>query len=326
MSLPQIPVRDFRDGGLLAYAKAHVEEARHLMDTVLRGLGPVGRLGRSALPIADRVALRRLEAMQDPYRDEIVALRQIVGRPGPIAFSLSYEFGCTTRVFADGTLFRSLDWPFRGLGQLVEIVRLSGPAGAWTTATWPGVMGVLHGSAPGRFAIALNQAPERALRLGRAVSWVGSKRRFLRATGLPPPHLLRQVFETAPDYATAVDMLAETPVAAPVIYTLAGPGPGEACVIERTEIAHAVLTDAAAANHFASPVAGARRWRARGYDSHDRRAAALQAEAPPALDALTPPILNPLTRLAMEMSPAGRLCAVGYEGTRQVTAPGLADP
>ena len=187
-------------------------------------------------------------------------------------------------------------------------------------------MGVLHGSAPGRFAIALNQAPERALRLGRGASWLGSKRRFLRATGLPPPHLLRQVFETAPDYATACRMLAETPVAVPVIYTLAGPAAGEACVIERTETAHAVLPDAAAANHFASAVAGTRRWRARGYDSHERRAAALRADRAPMLDALTPPILNPLTRLAMEMSPVGRLSAVGYEGARQVTAPGTAGP
>ncbi len=51
---------------------------------------------------------------------------------------------------------------------------------------------------------------------------------------MPPDQLLRQVFETAPDFASARQRLETTPIARPVIYTLAGCRPGERCVIERT--------------------------------------------------------------------------------------------
>jgi len=259
MSLPGIPVHDYRRGGMLAYVRDRADGAARLMDTVLKGLGPAGYLGRPFLGLADRLAGRKLAAMRDPYRDEILAISEMLGRRGVVAFSLSYEFGCTARVFAgDGgpVLFRTLDWPFEGLGELVEIVLLPGPAGDWITATWPGVTGCLHGAAPGRFAAALNQAPERGSRLGRAGAWIAAKRRFLAADGMSPPHLLRQVFEQAPDFAAARAMLAETPLAAPVIFTLCGPGPGEACTIERPRAGRGVHQRAGRARRRHHPRAG----------------------------------------------------------------------
>ena len=331
MSLPEVPVRDYRAAGLLAYVADHRDAARDLLETVLAGLGPVARLGQPFLPAADRLAERKLAEIQDPYLEEILEVRRIVGRPGPVAFSLSYEFGCTARVFdgAPPILFRTLDWPFRGLGQRVEIVHLPGPAGDWVTATWPGVIGCLHCAAPGRFAAALNQAPERRGRFGRAVDWIAAKRVFLASDGLPPPHLLRLVLETAPDYDAACRMLAETPVAAPVIFTLAGHLPGQACVIERTETAHAFAEIPAAANHFTTAIADGAGWRARGYDSPGRRDRAYQLDSPPPLDALVPPILNPLTRLAVTASADGGFSVAGYDADIQTTsvasvAPGAA--
>ncbi|MEM7178826.1 MAG: hypothetical protein AAF503_14105 [Pseudomonadota bacterium] len=330
MTLARIPVRDYRAGGLLAYALDHARAADHLMETVLTGLGPAGRAIRPLLPLADRVARRRLEAMHDPYRTEILSIRAALGRPGPVAFNLSYEFACTARVFADAddpVLFRTLDWPFHGLGDLVEIVRLPGAHGDWITATWPGLTGVLQGCAPGRFAIVLNQAPERRAWLGRPGAWIGSKSRFMRATGLPPAHLLRRVMEEAADFDTAADMLTTTPVAAPVIYTMAGPGAGpgtgpgnRACVIERTEGQAATRAHPVAANHFEEVAeATAPRWRPRGYDSAGRHRLAAEMTAPPDLAALPAPILNPHTRLAMTLSTAGALSIAGYEGARRVT-------
>lgn len=323
MSLPVIPQRDYRTGGLLAFAQDHRERALNVMETVLDGFGLAGKALTLALPLADRVAARRLAAMNDPYAPEIHAIREALGVAGPVAFSLSYEFGCTARAFSDGatpTLFRTLDWPFKGLGALVEIVHLSSPHGDWVTATWPGLTGILHGAAKGRFAIALNQAPERTGGFGRAISWLAAKRRFMRATGLPPPHLLRQVFETAPDFDTACAMLARTPIAVPVIFTIVG-ADGQAAMIERseqdTEIRSSDQDIPAAANHFAADVAG--RWRARGYDSTGRREAAVALTASPALDDLAPPILNPLTRLAVRMDTNGGFAIVGYEGAERVT-------
>ena len=317
--LPGIAVYDRRATGLLQHALEGADRAETVMRTVIAGLGVAGNILGLVLPFADRIADRRLVAMNDPYRDEVLAIRDKLGRPGPIAFNLSYEFGCTARVFPDGTLFRTLDWPFRGLGGLVEIVMLHGPAGDWITATWPGVVGCLHGAAPGRFAIALNQAPERISGFGRAVDWISSKRRFLKATGLPPSHLLRKVFETAQDYASARQMLIETAVAAPVIYTISGPDAGEACTIERTEKNSSVTDAPAAANHFETDAIGDSQWRGRGYDSTGRRAAILAEFAPPHLDELRPPVLNPLTRLALHLRPDGSLAVSGYDGARQIT-------
>ena len=321
VTLPSIPIHDRRNTTLLHHALDGTDRAERVMQTVLGGMGIAGRMLPPFLPLADRIADRRLVAMNDPYRTEILEIRSALGRPGPVAFNLSYEFGCTARVFETSgspILFRTLDWPFRGLGGLVEIIKLRGSAGEWITATWPGVVGCLHGAAPGRFAIALNQAPERRSGWGRAGDWLTSKRRFMRATGLPPAHLLRQIFETATDFASARQMLQETPVAAPVIFTLSGTKPGEACTIERTEHGAAATDHPAAANHFESHAPG--RWRPRGYDSHGRRQAMLSAEVMPALDAIAPPVLNPLTRLAMTVCANGKLSIAGYDGDAQITA------
>ncbi|MEL6478204.1 MAG: hypothetical protein AAFR17_12830 [Pseudomonadota bacterium] len=316
--LPALPIRDYRQGGLLGYASDHAPKARLLMDTVLRGFGPAAWALRQMLPWGDRIAARRLLRSEDPYREEILAIRQALGVPGPVAFALSYEFGCTARGFPDqDVLFRSLDWPFSGLGAIAELVWLRGPAGEWVTVTWPGVAGVLHGTAPGRFALSLNQAPERQSGFGRAVDWLASRRRGARSFGLPPTHLLRQVFETAKDACTARKMLEETEVAAPVIFTLLAPG-GEALTIERLEAEAKTQQGALAANHFTGRSQG--RWRARGFDSHGRMAMAQRFEHPPRLDALQPPVLNPLTRLAVNMHLDGRLSACGYEQERPVTA------
>ena len=323
IKLPEIPIHDYREGGMVTFVRDHKVEALDLMDTVIRGLGIAGPVLRPFLPLGDRIARRHLDRMQDPYADEIAEIRAMLGRSGPAVFNLSYEFGCTAKVFETGgtpVLFRTLDWPFRGLGERIRIVRLPGEAGEWTLATWPGVVGCLQATAPGRFAAVLNQAPERGSRLGRAAAWVSSKRSVLRATGLPPAHLLRLVCETAPDFETARKVLTETPLAAPVIYTLAGTRPGQACTIERTET-QARHTDApAAANHFASGLEPDARWRSRGYESEGRREAALSADTPPRIDTLTPPILNPLTRLAVEMDARGNMAIMGYDADRPVTA------
>ena len=329
--LTEIPVHDFRTGGLPAFTQHRLDAGADLLDTVLGGLGFAGTLLRPLLPIGDRIAARYLTRTGDPYRDEILALPGLIGRSGPVAFSLSYEWGCTTRIFETGgapQLFRTLDWPFHGLGARIEVVHLSGPAGDWVTATWPGTMGTLHGAAAGRFAIALNQAPDRQTGFGRAVDWLVAKRRFLRAGGLPPTHLLRQVFEQAPDYATAHRMLSQTPVAAPVIFTLAGTQAGEACTIERTETAAASpgSSPTVAANHFTTALGSDRRWRMRGYDSAGRLRAAAQLVQPPAVDQLTAPILNPLTRLALNIDALGNLSVAGYEGLTLVTAPRHTSP
>src|SRR5258708_37946707 len=79
---------------------------------------------------------------------------------------------------------------------------------------------------------------------------------------IPPDHLLRHVFETCATFEDAKAKLETTPVARPVIYTLAGCLAGERCGIERTEDGHLTRTeDTTAANDWLLPRPC---WRARG--------------------------------------------------------------
>lgn len=321
------PIRDYREGGLSAYATDHADAARDLMDAVLAGLPlGLGQVARPFLPVADRISRRWLARAEDPYLADIDAIAASLRRPGAACFNLSYEWGCTSAAFpGEGppTLMRVLDWPFDGIGERVELVRLPGAAGDWAAATWPGVTGILQAAAPGRFAAALNQAPERSGRMGRAADWVSGKTRFLRSRGWTPPHLLRNVFETAQSFQEARDRLSVKTVCAPVIFVLTGMSRDEACVIERLEDGHALITPGlegrvAAANHFRRLEAQGR-WRPRGVDSAERGATANGLQAAMAPDALTPPILNPLTRLAMTLNADGAVALCGYEGERRAT-------
>jgi hypothetical protein len=278
----------------------------------------------AAIALADRVSRRWLEKTANPYLAEIEAVAAALGRPGAHFLNLSYEWACTCSLGpAPGhglpRLTRVLDWPFEGLGSKLVAARQSTPQGAWVNLTWPGFTGCIQGLAPGRFAAAFNQAPLRRRSPFFVVDWALDRLGLWRARALPPGHLLRRVFETAADFAAARQLLAETPLALPAIFSLAGPRAGEFCVIERLE-GHAVVHDGAggahrvAANHWSA--AELPRARSRGTAS-DQRAATMQAAAAgagPDLAWLRPPVLNPTTRLAFYAEPAsGRLVAQGFE-------------
>lgn len=321
MSLPAIPEIDARADGLAGLATREAATTRTLLDTVLAGLGTTGRLLGSALGLTDRLAGAWMRRANDPYLDDAVAVSRAIGRAGGPTFALAYEIACTTRAF-DGDppeLFRTLDWSFRGLGRAVRVVHLDAPAGPWSLATWPGVIGAAHGIAPGRFALALNQAPERRTGLGDTADWLAARARFFATRGLTPPHLVRLVLERAPDFASARAMLVEHPLALAGIFTLTGTRPGEIAVIERHGPRAVEAAHPWAANHWSEAPPG--RWRSRGEDSEGRYAAAAVLPAPPAVDAIAPPVLNGLTRLAMTMDASGRLDVCGWEDGRLATRP-----
>jgi hypothetical protein len=137
------------------------------------------------------------------------------------------------------------------------------------------------------------------------------------------------VFETCKSYGEAKHRLETTPIARPVIYSLVGCESGERCVIERTEQGFSTRVDnTSAANdwHDSAPS-----WEARTRadlmlsGSYEETAASSRARrehfeswsgqfSNKYFDWVVPPILNPYTRLAVEMCPAkGILRAVGYE-------------
>jgi hypothetical protein len=331
-ALAHIPVVDVRDGGPVRHAVEGRARAQALRDD---GLAWCPRALHLLMPALDRLAQRWLTRSQAPYVADIAAVAAALGFPGIWFLNNSYQWCCTALARDDDGgpwLVRTLDWPVDGLGRRVEVARMRGPAGEFFNVTWPGFVGVLTAMAPGRFAAAINQAP---LRRRTRHPWLrpvdialNAVRTWWRVRHMPPDHLLRLVCETAPTYAQARRMLETVPVARPVIFTLAGCARGERCVIERTEEGHATQDDAVAANDWRH---GVEPWEARvggkqtlvstfaeaAENSRARRAALAAWDgvfAAAAFDWVAAPVLNPYTRVAVEMCPrAATLRVVGYE-------------
>jgi hypothetical protein len=210
---------------------------------------------------------------------------------------------------------------------------MRGPAGEFYNVTWPGFVGVLTAMAPGRFGASINQAPMRRRTQARALRLVDLASNALHTLrherAIPPDQLLRQTFERARDYDEAKRMLESTRVARPVIYTLTGCRPGEHCVIERTEDGFTTCQgDQGAANDWliSQPKwegrIGAKDVLKRTFEeaaaySRARREGLVSWRGSFARDSfawVVPPVLNPYTRLAVEMCPArGVLRVLGYE-------------
>ena len=136
------------------------------------------------------------------------------------------------------------------------------------------------------------------------------------------------MFETCRTYEEARRVLETTPIARPVIYTLAGCKPGETCVIERMENSASTRThDTVAANDWlrSSPdwegrISAARVLSCSFAEAAERsRARSNSLSSWPGQSAasfgwVVEPVLNPYTRLAAEMCAAsGVLRVVGYE-------------
>jgi hypothetical protein len=331
-AMPAIPIADVRDGGPVRHAQECATRARALRDDCL------AYFPRAAEPLVatlDGVARRWLTRSRSPYVPEIAQIAAALGFPGVWFLNGSYIWGCTSLAREeDGApwLARTLDWPFPGLGRHVEVARMQGSAGEFFSLTWPGYAGALTAMAPGRFSACLNQAP--LLRRTRHpwlrfYDFVANAFKTWTIRHIPPDQLLRPAFETCATYAEARHVLETEPVARPVIYMLAGCAPGERCVIERTEESFATHEgETCAANDWivsrpdweariiasqlftSSPEEAALRSRARreafaGY-------AGRLSEA--RFDWVTPPVLNPYTRIAAAMCAArGVLRVAGYE-------------
>lgn len=327
-ALPSVPVIDVRNGGPVAHARLRREPMAALRDACFSFLPGL----KGAAPVLDRVSSAWLARTPSPYVDEIAAIADLVPGGGVWFVNASYEWGCTARVDAAPMprLWRTLDWPFPGLGKHVEVALQDGGAGVYANVTWPGAVGVLTAMAPGRFAAAINQAPMfRRTRGAALVAYdmaLNAVETWRDNGAWPAPHLLRHVFDACTTFDGAVEVLATAPLARPTLYSIAGAEPGQACLIERTRT-EAVLRrgPATIANdwHPDSP----RRdgyWMPRGalvrgvHDSDLRRQCLEDDEPGDAFDWLREPVLNGFTRLAVEASAAsGELRVLGLEPVRR---------
>jgi hypothetical protein len=320
-TLPEIRFVDVGAAFPMATLEAGAAQAHALLDAATKGM-PL-----RVLAGLDRVSRAWLQRNNSLHLPEIDAIAAKLARPGAYFLSVNYEWGCTCRVApsADGRsarLVRVLDWLTTGLGRNIMAARVDAAAGAFVALTWPGYTGVLQAVARGRFAAALNQAPMRRAGGGMMpLDWAINKGRVWRTRSDTPAHVLRTVFEQAPTYAAARQLLIDTPIAAPAIFSLAGIHANETCVIERLETAaHVHDGPGVAANNWQAPG-----WhgRARGSDSAGR--ACLMAAVVPEFDAtlpwLRPPILNSRTRLVIIAdASSGEFLAQGFEAEGAATS------
>jgi hypothetical protein len=284
--------------------------------------------GGALARIGDPIVRRWMVRSASPYAGEIAEIQTSLGRPGAWTLHGAYLFGCTALAdqgAAGPRLRRTLDWPFPGLGRLVETVWQRGPAGDFVNVTWPGFVGVLTAMAPGRFAASINQAPMPRRSAADALRWIDYARNAIgplwTAGTWPPEHLLRHVFERCASFAEARAMLERAPLARAVLFMLVGVKPGERVVIEREAATFRTrVADGAIANAWQDARDG---WEprvcgvGRPVENNIRRIAALSAwsgRKAPAFEWVVPPVLYSFTRLSVDMAPAnGALRAMGWE-------------
>ncbi|HEY4940970.1 MAG TPA: hypothetical protein VII56_06040 [Rhizomicrobium sp.] len=329
-ALPQIPFADIRGGTSLDLLKLFPDTARSLANAATNTFGMVSRAaGAVAMPLGDRASRQWLARSDNPYLREIDSLADHLGIRGVHFLNVCFEWGCTSGVWRDGpTLRRVLDWPFPNLGTHMVVARQSGPAGEFFNMTWPGLSGSFQGLAPGRFAAAINQAPMRRHRAGYAGDWLRNRIAVKGGSGMPPAHLLRQVLETAPDFAAAKKRLSEACLAVPAIFILSGPQAGEGCVVERTETEAAIRSlegsSTCVANHFETRLnQNGLGWRPRPIDSLGRAASARalsDADFASDFSWFKSPIANAHSRLAFNANAAtGTLALMGTNGAEPAT-------
>jgi hypothetical protein len=314
--LPAIPVIDVRYGGTPDIARVAEDQLRDLFGRARRAFTP------PLLGLADRVSQNWLQRSANPYLSDIDEISAMLRGKGAYALNTSYEWACTSGVGDDPEggvhLLRVLDWKLSGLGRNLVVATQTGPAGDFVNVTWPGFVGVLTAMAPGRFAAAINQPPMTSFGMTPPVDWMIGHVRLWHSDGLPPAHLLRQVFEVCKTYEAAKQMLAQTPLCLPAFFTLAGANDGEGCIIERTQHRAAIREmPTAIANHW---IALPKRGRARTRTSRHRHRmmqAAVEARAPWQAH----PILNQNTRVVATMNPSrGELSVQGFERSGPATS------
>ena len=330
--LPAIPIIDVRDGGPPHHARMRPAQARALRDACLRFFP---RAALPLIPAFDWLSHRALQRSRSPYLAEIATIAEVLDFSGVWLLNASYQWGCTARACQqDGVpwLIRTLDWPFSGLGRHAEIARMRGAAGDFVSVTWPGYVGVLTAMAPRRFAAALNQAPMWRRTLHHWLRPYDHAANALRAFSLsciPPDQLLRRTFEECEDFSAARRLLEATPIARPAIYTLVGCATDELCVIERTETEFLTRwSNTCAANDWEPCRPG---WEGRigmrrllvssfadaaGFSRMRRESLAAWSGSLSASEFgwVREPVLNPYTRLAVAMNPAGAILrVVGYD-------------
>ncbi len=327
-----IPFIDLRGKTPIDLLRTYPDSAKTLVVAARKSYGYFSHIVSGLiLPFIDSKSHAWLKRTNNPFLHEIETFDSILGVRGIYSLNLSYEWGCTSGAYRNDenvVMMRVLDWPFPKLGKHVMVVLQSGEAGDFYNVTWPGVSGVFNAMAPARFSAALNLAPMRRHSKNIITDWFRNRKIAQSQKGIPPAHLLRQVFEKAGDYNTAKEMLTKTPIAVPAIFILTGLEYGEGCVIERAENSAQIREIGAdpqvvASNQFQTSLSKGTKPRP-FFNSNGRwlQGCRLQGHevVQHSFSWLCAPMLNPFTRLCMVADAAtGKLTVQGFEGITAAT-------
>lgn len=199
------------------------------------------KLARWTLNALDRIPLshiirgiisashKRSDSLHD---DDLSAWAAGLGMPQRdlMAVNAAYEmaqFGdakliCSSVVMKSRTLGlvhgRNVSWDMRGIGDNTVVYHFVGCPLEYMAISLPAMVGVISGMGPGRFSLTLNRATPQ----GRpTLDW-------------SPQTLCRHVLDTARDYDEALELLQDTPLRTPGIFTIASADGERACVVERS--------------------------------------------------------------------------------------------
>lgn len=216
-----------RRGESLELPPEAVAASKALLGEVMASIPPKARF------LAYLVALRTGNRFGREFR---AAARLIDGDPRDIALAnISYDLvvgalGCSTVVLPtpDGPVVaRNMDWwPEEPLARASYLIRVvEGDLWRFSSAGFPGAVGVVTGLSSHGFAVILNAVttPDPVCK-----------------TGYPVLLHLRRVMEDAADFADALAMLSKQRLATPALFTLVGSKNDQRVVIERAPRRHAL--------------------------------------------------------------------------------------
>jgi hypothetical protein len=227
ISRPTLDIDLDRPASDIAIPQEAMTAARRLLASIKEQIPPRAHV------LAQLARLRTCNRFQR----EIVAMARLAEVDWRLLMlaNLSYDlvlasFGCSTIALptAQGpVLARNMDWwPEDLLARASYLVRYRRNGKLlFTNAGWPGAVGIVTGMSARGFAVALNavSCPEKWSR-----------------TGYPVLLHLRRVVEDAPNFESALKMLAEQRLTSPALFTLVGRNNNERVVIERSPTRHAL--------------------------------------------------------------------------------------
>lgn len=188
------------------------------------------------IPLAEKIGADIDQYLHAPYAGEMrgIAKALNISLGDVVLLNIIYDLTayCTSIVSQDskGQIWhsRNLDYGFTDMLKNITVAVdfQTGGKTAYSVITYAGYVGVLSGQKPYGFTITVDERDQGNIILNLLVG-------ILDKSVVPVSFLVRDALMKSPDFNAAVNLLANTPTAAPVYYIIAGVKPGEGTIITK---------------------------------------------------------------------------------------------